>query len=198
MSLDGVELLPKASVKYLGVELDDNLEWKKHVMNLRAKCLLALRRPSRISRDLPQETRKRLYCALVQPHVDYCCVVWDHCSKHLQTKVETIGDTSIHPQISLEHYRNWAEGEARLDYIVPKEKSVDPKNNTYKCIHKRGPSYLLEKFTKQCDMGNSRTREGSKLYLNRPRTDFYKNSFEYSGTKLWNFCLIQWGMLHLD
>ena len=26
MSLDGVELLPKASVKYLGVELDSNLE----------------------------------------------------------------------------------------------------------------------------------------------------------------------------
>ena len=30
MSLDGVELLPKASVKYLGVEVDSNLEWKKH------------------------------------------------------------------------------------------------------------------------------------------------------------------------
>ena len=88
MSLDSVELLPKASVKYLGVELDSNLEWKKHVMNLRAMCLLALRRLSRISRDLPQETHKRLYCVLVQPHVDYCCVVWDRCSKHLQTKAE--------------------------------------------------------------------------------------------------------------
>ena len=28
------ELLPKASVKYLGVELGSNLEWKKHVMNV--------------------------------------------------------------------------------------------------------------------------------------------------------------------
>ena len=68
MSLDGVELLPKASVKYLGVELDDNLEWKKHVMNLRAKCLLALRRLSRISRDLPQETRKEaVLCTCTTP-----------------------------------------------------------------------------------------------------------------------------------
>ena len=88
MSLDSVELLPKAPVKYLGVELDSNLEWKKHVMNLRAMCLLALRRLSRISQDLPQETHKRLYCVLVQPHVDYCFVVWDRCSKHLQTKAE--------------------------------------------------------------------------------------------------------------
>ena len=29
MSLDGVELLPKASVKYHGVELDSNLEWNE-------------------------------------------------------------------------------------------------------------------------------------------------------------------------
>ena len=107
MSLDSVELLPKPSVKYLGVELDSKLE-KKHVMNLRAKCLLALRRLSRISRDLPQETRKRLYCLLVQPPVDYCCVVWDCCSKHLQTKVGNYSKSGheIHPQISLERYRN--------------------------------------------------------------------------------------------
>ncbi len=32
---------------------------------------------NRIARDLPSDTRKKLYCALVQPHVDYCCVVWD-------------------------------------------------------------------------------------------------------------------------
>ena len=45
---------------------------------------------------------------------------------------------------------------------------------------------LHDKFIKQSDMGNSRTRGASKLYLHRPRTDFYKNSFEYSGAKLWN------------
>jgi len=33
----------------------------------------------RISQDLPQETRNRLHYALAQPHVDYCCVVWDCC-----------------------------------------------------------------------------------------------------------------------
>ena len=56
----------------------------------------------------------------------------------------------------------------------------------HKCIHKRVPTYLHEKFIKQSDMGYSRTRGASKLYLHRPRTDFYKNIFEYSGAKLWN------------
>ena len=187
MLLDGVELLPKTSVKYLGVELDSNLEWKKHVMNLRAKCLLALRRLSRISRDLPQETRKRLYSALVQPHVDYCCVVWDRCSKHLQTKVETIQNRGMRYILKSPWSTTGTELREKLGWTtLSQRRNLLTLKTIHKCIHKRGPTYLHEKFIKQSDMGNSRTRGASKLYLHRPRTDFYKNSFEYSGAKLWN------------
>ena len=182
MSLDGVELLPKASVKYLGVELDDNLEWKKHVMSLRAGLGL-----SRISRDLPQETRKKLYCVLVQPHVDYCCVVWDHCSKHLQTKVETIQNRGMRYIVNSPWSTTGTELREKLGWTtLSRRRNLLTLKTIHKCIHKRGPTYLHEKFIKQCDMGNSRTRGASKLYLHRPRTDFYKNSFKYSGTKLWN------------
>ena len=44
----------------------------------------------------------------------------------------------------------------------------------HKCIHKMGPTYLHEKFIKPSDMGNSRTRGASKLYLHRPRTEFIR------------------------
>ena len=56
----------------------------------------------------------------------------------------------------------------------------------HKCIHKMGPTYLHEKFIKPSDMGNSRTRGASKLYLHRPRTDFIRTLLKYSGAKLWN------------
>ena len=127
-----MELLPKASVKYLGVELDDKLEWKKHVMNLRAKCLLALRRPSRISQDLPQEARKRLYCVLVQPHVDYCCVVWDHCSKNLQTKVETIQNRGMRYILNSPWSTTGTELREKLGWttLTQRRNLLTPKNNT--------------------------------------------------------------------
>ena len=186
MSIDSVELLPKPSVKHLGVELDSKLE-KKHVMNLRAKCLLALRRLSRISRDLPQETRKRLYCLLVQPHVDYCCVVWDCCSKHLQTKVETIHNRGMRYILKSPWSATGTELRERLGWTtLSHRRNLLTLKTIHKCIHKRGPTYHHDKFIKQSDMGNSRTRGASKLYLHRPRTDFYKTSFEYSGAKLWN------------
>ena len=35
-------------------------------------------------------TKKRVYNALVLPHLDYCCVVWQECGKVLQQKLERI------------------------------------------------------------------------------------------------------------
>ena len=152
-----------------------------------AKCPLALRRLSRISRDLPQETYKRLYCMLVQPHVDYCCVVWDHCSKHLQTKVETIQNRGMRYILNSPWSTTGTELREKLGWTtLSQRRNLLTLKTIHKCIHKRGPTYLHEKFIKQCDMGDSRTRGASKLYLHRPKTDFYKNSFEYSGAKLWN------------
>ena len=69
MTLDGVELQPRTSVKYLGVEIDKNLDWKNQVMKLRAKCFQALGRLKRISHNLPCATRKKLHvlCTCATP-----------------------------------------------------------------------------------------------------------------------------------
>ncbi len=56
----------------------------------------------------------------------------------------------------------------------------------HKCVHKTAPNFLNDKFMKNCDLGNTRSRGASKLYLQRPRTDHYKKSFEYAGARLWN------------
>ena len=40
--------------------------------------------------QLPAVTKRRIYNALVLPHLDYCCVVWQECGKVLQQKNELI------------------------------------------------------------------------------------------------------------
>ena len=181
MTLDGVELQPRTSVKYLGVEIDKNLDWKNQVMKLRAKCFQALGRLKRISHNLPCATRKKLYCALVQPHVDYCCVVWDCCSKCLERKVETVQNRDMRYILNapwsitgteLREKLKWTTLSRRREFLTIKA--------MHKCVHKRAPTFLSDKFIKNSDLGNARTRGTYKLYLQRPRTDFYKKSFEYS------------------
>ena len=95
LALQNVELYPEQTVTYLGVCLDDQLIWKKHVNKVRSKCFMGLAKLNRVCRDLPMATRKKLYCALIQPHTDYCSVVWDQMSENLNNKVEAIQNAGI-------------------------------------------------------------------------------------------------------
>ena len=108
---------------------------------------------------------------------------WIH---RLLKSIEHMHRTRSLPEASLEI----AKGSCHSSAVMKKiSRNLLTLKTIHKCIHKRGSTYHHEKFIKQSDMGNSRTRGASKLYLHRPRTDFYKNSFEYSGRKLWNSLL---------
>ena len=55
----------------------------------------------------------------------------------------------------------------------------------YKTIHKLTPVYLQEIFTTRNTNYDLRDAE-NKLYVPKPRTDYLKRSFCYSGAFLWN------------
>ena len=80
----------KHEVRYLGVVVDEDLKWKKHIQEVRKKCFIGLSQMRRISQFLPLHSRKSLYNALVLPHIDYCCVIWHDCAVTLAQGIESI------------------------------------------------------------------------------------------------------------
>ena len=78
------------AVKCLGVMLDDELKWKEQVQNVRRKCFTGLAKIRRLKNVLPSTTKKQLYNTLVLPHIDYCSVVWQECSRELRQKLERV------------------------------------------------------------------------------------------------------------
>ena len=82
MSLPGVEmqsgvLIPFSSeVVSLGVTLDCKLSWKPHINQVAEKVNKALYSLRFIRASTSETLRKRLVEALVQPHLDYCAVVY--------------------------------------------------------------------------------------------------------------------------
>ena len=67
-----------ASYKYLGLLLTDNLSWSLHTANVYTKAMKVLGLLYRRFYGCANgELLKQLYLALVQPHLDYACQVWD-------------------------------------------------------------------------------------------------------------------------
>ena len=55
----------------------------------------------------------------------------------------------------------------------------------FKSLHGLAPDYLCSKFERRETAYNLRDSE-NKLNVLLPRTNYYKNSFSYSGATLWN------------
>ena len=62
-------------VKYLGVQVDNSLDWKEQIKLISSKVLKALGLLKHAKNFLPESSLKSLYFSIVEPHFRYCCSV---------------------------------------------------------------------------------------------------------------------------
>ena len=80
--IDGETISQVSTMKYLGIEIDSKLNWKKHIDRLCTCCRtispkIGIRR--RLRQIVPTACLTKYYMATVQSHIDYCltvCMVW--------------------------------------------------------------------------------------------------------------------------
>ena len=75
---------------YLGVEISHNLKWSLHIDNIIAKANKALWFVRRNLWRCPQKVKEQLYFALVRPHLEFACAVWDPCTNTDIQRLEMI------------------------------------------------------------------------------------------------------------
>ena len=129
---------------------------------------------------------KYTYKGLIEPHFDYCRAVWDEITQQLSEKLQKLQNRAIRV-ITKSSYDTSSRlllnslGWDNLSCRRAKQKA----NLMYKCINNLAPAYLCNLFVPRLlnyDFRNSK----KTLLLPKPRTDYLKHSFSYSGAILWN------------
>ena len=72
------------SAKFLGVYVDQNINWECHIENISKRIACAIRAIKRIRHLTPFNVLIKVYNSLIQPYFDYFKVVWGNCNKRLQ------------------------------------------------------------------------------------------------------------------
>ena len=76
--------------KYLGVHIDEFLNWHPHINATSKKISAGLAILKRVSTTIPFDTRMNMYYALVMPYFNYCSAVWGNFGMGLSDKFQKL------------------------------------------------------------------------------------------------------------
>ena len=80
----------------LGIFIDQNLSWSKHVNEIAKTISSGKGALKRLRPFVSEDMAILLYLACIEPHFDYCCLVWDGLSKYeLADKLQKLQNRAI-------------------------------------------------------------------------------------------------------
>ena len=65
------------SAKYLGITINEKLQWAEHISNISKKANVTLGFLHRNLKKCPSFIKNSCYKSLILPILEYCCTVWD-------------------------------------------------------------------------------------------------------------------------
>ena len=85
----GSEILQEVSdAKYLGIQIDNKLDWNKHISTVAARGQSKLAFLNRNLKGCPKKLRDTAYISLIRPALEYSCSVWYPHKKVIRTKLK--------------------------------------------------------------------------------------------------------------
>ena len=158
--------------KSLGVYIDPNLLWSKHV-NETAKIISSGMGALKRLRPFICEAIL-LYRALIEPYFDYCCPMWDGLRNGLADKLQKLQNRAIRVITKSDYYSSATAlcGKLGWDNLCTRRKKQKLKM-TFNTLNDQSPEYLkglFKPFSTDYGLMNS----DNKLALPKPRTDFFE------------------------
>ena len=80
-----------------------------------------------------------------------------------------------------------AELRSKLSWMtLQNRRKMQVISKVHRCLQNKAPHYLCSKFETNLNAKYRGTRGSANVQLQRPRTNFYRNSFEFNGAYQWN------------
>ncbi len=186
ISVDNVEIQPAGLIKLLGVTIDGQLAFSKHIDNICIKAGRNLNAVKRLSRSLPTKVRLQLYQTYISCHFNFCPLVWHFCSASDTQKLERIQYRAL--RFVYDDYESDYQDLLSRAGLPSLELSRQRQfcTQVFKCIHKLAPKYMCDLFQLQ-DKSLHNTRLAKALvqyHYNSVNNGL--NTFTAYSTQLWN------------
>ena len=169
---------------YLGITLDENLNWKEHVDAVCIKANKCLSLLARIRPCLNLKASKCGYNCLILSTLTYADAAWGELSAMCDENLQRLQNRAA--RIIARRYRS---NEAMTMLGWPLLKTIRKRNKcilVFKCLHDLVPKYLSEYFIRNSNVHSYNIRRCNDIHPPKPKLSLGKRTFRYSGTLLFN------------
>ena len=208
LKLAGTKLKKVDKVKFLGVIIDDKLNWEAHVEHLKEKLNSSIVVIKRIKKFVPQSEYLKIYNALFKSHLSYCISSWGGIPRYRFESLFSVQKRCIRllfgKKLSYDHagfyetcarVRSYKQHMAKKDYLLEHTKPLFNENKIlslhhlyvqhtfielFKIIKYRTPISLFELFCL------SPRNTNLLMVLPRINLDLSKINFVFSASLIWN------------
>ena len=176
------------STKYLGVQVDQFLNWDEHLVTITKKVSRGLGMLRYAKRYLPLVIVQAMYKSLVEPHFRYCCPVWGAAGITVLQKLQKLQNRAARIVTNSPYEAHSQPLIQKLGWPTIQELIESETGEVvYKALLNEAPDYLKGLFHRLSDT-QSRMLRNSNTDLRIPlfKTSSGQKSFEFRGAPIWN------------
>ena len=175
--------------KILGVFVDNNLIWSDHVKHICKKISTYIWLLSKIKYFLSLEHRVQFYKSYIQPHIDFCSIVWASSCEANKMKIFKLQKRAC--RVILDYnVEDSNEAMQSLKILSVYDRLFLRKAKfMFKVYHDLTPTYISENYVQRNEMEMSiqlRSSAAGCFVPPRPKRECFKQSMRYSGCLIWN------------
>jgi hypothetical protein len=184
--LKGVTLTEDRTSKYLGVDLESNLAWRRHIDRTSKKANNMLGFLRRNLHKASENTKSKAYKAIVRPHLEYCCSVWNPHQKDLVRKLEMVQRRAA--RFTTNRYRNTSSVTDMLEQLNWESLQTRREKVQLTMLYKIVNDLVDIPSSTYLKPHHSRTRASHKHRFQHysTSTDYFKYSFFPRTIPAWN------------
>ena len=194
INLCGSWIIPAASVRDLGIIIDNGLTMIPHVNKLIGLCYFNIRQLRTIRRSLTRDAAHALVRALIHSRLDYCNGLLSGLPDYMMGRLQSVLKSAARLVLKMPPRSSTSEAMVNILHWLPFPHRITYKLAvmTYKCLHGLAPPYLSGRFTSVSDvpgrsMLRSNTFDRQQLLLPRTKTaTIGPRGFYYAGPHSWN------------
>ena len=192
IQLSGVDLSLSASIRNLGIILDNSLSWSAQIAEISRRLFASIGSLKRYKHFLPVKTKTTLAHSLLLPILDYADSCYPDLSEEQLNKLERLQNLCIRFIYGLRKFDHVSDHRRQLGWLpIRHRRNFRMLTLLYSILYNPlSPAYLRDRF---CFLGSDsisrlelRSRSDNLLKLPTCHTQFYSNSFTVKSAILWN------------